>query len=221
MAWRRSGDKPLFEPMMVGLPTHICVTRPQWVNTIAFFEVHNLQFNMFNSLIVWWHIMWGECWGNLTVCLIACSGQQQRKYQFFSLAMVDSPHYGPAMQKHLHVMILSWNPQPILINHQWGHEESTWRGFYKKCSRYFYLWYEFENYKFNITATSPRGHWDIFLYVDPCCCREQSWHPRDVIALGDCHHHDVTVLMAVITLHNTLTMLPGYKIIASTGISLL
>ena len=31
MAWRRSGDKPLFEPMMVSLLTHICVTRPQWV----------------------------------------------------------------------------------------------------------------------------------------------------------------------------------------------
>ena len=31
MAWRRSGDKPLFEPMMVSLPTHICVARPQWV----------------------------------------------------------------------------------------------------------------------------------------------------------------------------------------------
>ena len=33
MAWRRLGDKPLFEPMMFSLPTHICVTRPQWVNT--------------------------------------------------------------------------------------------------------------------------------------------------------------------------------------------
>ena len=32
MSWRRSGDKPLSEPMMVSLPTHICVTRPQWVN---------------------------------------------------------------------------------------------------------------------------------------------------------------------------------------------
>ena len=32
MAWRRSGDKPLSEPMMVSLLTHICVTRPQWVN---------------------------------------------------------------------------------------------------------------------------------------------------------------------------------------------
>ena len=31
MAWRRPGDKPLSEPMMVRLPMHICVTRPQWV----------------------------------------------------------------------------------------------------------------------------------------------------------------------------------------------
>ena len=34
MAWRRPGDKPLSEPMMVSLLTHICVTRPQWVNTL-------------------------------------------------------------------------------------------------------------------------------------------------------------------------------------------
>ena len=29
MAWRLPGDEPLSEPMMVSLPTHICVTRPQ------------------------------------------------------------------------------------------------------------------------------------------------------------------------------------------------
>ena len=34
MAWRRPGDKPLSEPMVVSLLTHICVTRPQWVNVI-------------------------------------------------------------------------------------------------------------------------------------------------------------------------------------------
>ena len=34
MAWRRLGDKPLSEPMMVSLLTHICVTRPQWVNEL-------------------------------------------------------------------------------------------------------------------------------------------------------------------------------------------
>ena len=40
MAWRRPGDKPLSEPMMVRLPTHICVTRPQWVK--ASFWSNNL-----------------------------------------------------------------------------------------------------------------------------------------------------------------------------------
>ena len=33
MAWRRPGDKPLSEPMMVSLLTHICVIRSQWVKT--------------------------------------------------------------------------------------------------------------------------------------------------------------------------------------------
>ena len=36
MAWHRAGDEPLSEPMMVSLPTDICVTRPQWVNTSRF-----------------------------------------------------------------------------------------------------------------------------------------------------------------------------------------
>ena len=34
MDWCRPGDKPLSEPMMVSLLTHICVTRPQWVNGV-------------------------------------------------------------------------------------------------------------------------------------------------------------------------------------------
>ena len=31
MAWRRPGDKPLSDAMLVSLLTHKCVTRPQWV----------------------------------------------------------------------------------------------------------------------------------------------------------------------------------------------
>ena len=48
MAWRRPGDKPLSEPMMVNLLTHICVTRPQWVKktfedvlTLSTVWIHN------------------------------------------------------------------------------------------------------------------------------------------------------------------------------------
>ena len=32
MSWRRPGVKPLSEPMMYSLLTHICATRPQWFN---------------------------------------------------------------------------------------------------------------------------------------------------------------------------------------------
>ena len=45
MAWRRPGDKPLSEPMMVSLLTHICVTRPQWVNSL-------ITANSFSSILI-------------------------------------------------------------------------------------------------------------------------------------------------------------------------
>ena len=41
MAGRRIGDKPLSEPMMVNLMTHIYVTWPQWVNSLAPGEFNN------------------------------------------------------------------------------------------------------------------------------------------------------------------------------------
>ena len=34
MAWSRPGNKSLSEAMVVSLLTHICVARPQWVNTL-------------------------------------------------------------------------------------------------------------------------------------------------------------------------------------------
>ena len=40
MAWRRPGDKPLSEAMLVRLPTHICVTRLQWVSSITLITCH-------------------------------------------------------------------------------------------------------------------------------------------------------------------------------------
>ena len=46
MAWRRPGDKPLSETMMVSLLMHICVTRPQWVNNGALWG-----FNIFMFII--------------------------------------------------------------------------------------------------------------------------------------------------------------------------
>ena len=44
MAWRRLGDKPLSEPMMVSLLTHKCVTRPQWVKCLLPHGSHFVRF---------------------------------------------------------------------------------------------------------------------------------------------------------------------------------
>ena len=41
MALHRQGYKPLSEPMMVNLLTHICVTRPQWEYTVCFCDTQN------------------------------------------------------------------------------------------------------------------------------------------------------------------------------------
>ena len=56
MAWRRPGDKSLSEPMMVSLPTHICVTRPQWVNTLepGIIDIV-VNINAGNGLSLVWH----------------------------------------------------------------------------------------------------------------------------------------------------------------------
>ena len=35
LAWRRLGNKPLSEPMMVIFLMHICITMPQWVNSCS------------------------------------------------------------------------------------------------------------------------------------------------------------------------------------------
>ena len=44
MAWRRLGDKPLSEPMMVNSLTHICVSRPQWVKLSETTHFQNIIF---------------------------------------------------------------------------------------------------------------------------------------------------------------------------------
>ena len=55
MAWRRPGDKPLSEPVMVSLPTHICITRPQWVNTSGANFLSGMIKVYFVFPIISWH----------------------------------------------------------------------------------------------------------------------------------------------------------------------
>ena len=59
MAWRRPGDKPLSEPMMVSLTMHICVTRPQWVKLLDIFIDYKLNFHDISpGSLRWRHNGW-------------------------------------------------------------------------------------------------------------------------------------------------------------------
>ena len=76
MAWHRSGDKPLSEPMIASLLTYICVTRPQWVKHSFVERVIRWYIYIFHMLwISCWHIflfLWFDLWGfikkNMKLC---------------------------------------------------------------------------------------------------------------------------------------------------------
>ena len=53
MAWSRPGDKPLSEPMTVKLPTHMCVTRPQWVKAWGFYLYRDCSWKIFGWKMIW------------------------------------------------------------------------------------------------------------------------------------------------------------------------
>ena len=59
MACRQPGRKPLSETMMVRLPTHICVTRPQWVNNLLvcwiYFRKYIKHLILYHFLTLIWY----------------------------------------------------------------------------------------------------------------------------------------------------------------------
>ena len=98
MVWHRAGDKPLSEPMMVSLPTHICVTRPQWVtgsrNRIWLTPHGRHGISSHQQL---------KCLFNSSLRLTA--KEIPKRYVTGSVVRgnhrlpVDSPHKGPVMRK--------------------------------------------------------------------------------------------------------------------------
>ena len=73
MAWRRPGDKPLSEPMLVCLLTYICVTRPQWVHIIKLSAILLLRFSsvLSDDTIIYLSYQW--LWSRILVLLIIWS----------------------------------------------------------------------------------------------------------------------------------------------------
>ena len=121
MAWRRPGDKPLSEPMMLSLLTHICVTRPQWVNAAHKNPIITVAVLMIHYCDVIMGAMTSKITSLTIVYSTIHSGGDQRKHQSSaSLAFVrgihrwpvNSPHKWPVTRKmfsiwwHHHVMIM-------------------------------------------------------------------------------------------------------------------
>ena len=61
MAWRHPGDKPLSEPMMLNLLTHICVTRPHWVNWFSHGRCGCDFKSVIFKVILWMDILSTSC----------------------------------------------------------------------------------------------------------------------------------------------------------------
>ena len=83
LAWRRPGDKPLSEPMMVRLPTHICVTRPQWVK-MSIDEPH--------YIFIWW--MFSNC-----ICLAMRRWCEQNRFNRWTIHSLHSVYKYSIYQK--------------------------------------------------------------------------------------------------------------------------
>ena len=73
MAWRRPGDKPLSEAMMVSLLTHICVARPQWVKCF----VWNLMVN--KGCHSRWTNRCSNSWTNKTILMFSFNSSRMVK----------------------------------------------------------------------------------------------------------------------------------------------
>ena len=72
MAWRRPGDKPLSEPMMVSLPTNICVTRPQWPSSLI--NIHyQTSMRHINPIACQWYLLCQFSF-SLSLCQFGCNG---------------------------------------------------------------------------------------------------------------------------------------------------
>ena len=66
VAWRWPGNRLLSEPIMVTLPTHICVTRPQWVKS-TLYSFESITYECFNKdYVIYW------TYTHVCYCLYQC-----------------------------------------------------------------------------------------------------------------------------------------------------
>ena len=110
VAWRRPGDKPLSEPMMVSSPTHICVTRPQWVNeaTVSYKQIVVFPVDVFwlPTPPQWWEILGNAQHNSVGKRLIFTYGGNAHIVRVLRSLLQNGL---PRINTLLHVCIFSWS----------------------------------------------------------------------------------------------------------------
>ena len=82
MAWRRPGDKPLSEPVMVSLLTHICVTWPQRVKGKGLWD--QLNWWKFHHRITSTDFLWNDkCFDTVNSLILGASYNRETFWKFF------------------------------------------------------------------------------------------------------------------------------------------
>ena len=133
MAWCRPGDKPLSEPMMVTLPTHICVARPQWVNTFERFILEirgNILFFVFHYFVAVWrkdasgknvpnaHLPIPGVGSERLIEIWKPVNSNQTRW-LFSTNMENVWHYTEFVKLYRLWNIYQFTPKPQNIRHPW------------------------------------------------------------------------------------------------------
>ena len=111
MAWRRPGDWPLSELMLVFVPTHICVTRPQWDNN------HSAEYKIgwdfpvkspFRAFQVLIRLHYWKCRDAVALRYLWDNVDQEDSYKVTKVDVERSNtckmHNRSIMWKHFHVM---------------------------------------------------------------------------------------------------------------------
>ena len=114
MAWRRPGDKPLSEPIVVRLLTHICVAQPQWVKGIPGWQRRQwLLWMGKNSYSMEVHI-----WKDQNTPLTNKQNHPNKTlYGFVILKLINHKNYKIFQNNNLSNKVLSATPPHLYSGH--------------------------------------------------------------------------------------------------------
>ena len=122
MAWCRLGTKLLSEPMMVRLPTQICITRPQWVKSKQISECKSITWSFHCTPLFFPHLVW-KTNSNLTLRMVQIIQYVDLEFR------ANMCHKAFTTLRRLHCS--HWaTPVPWYCNRQFGSELN---GIYQGC----------------------------------------------------------------------------------------